>query len=137
MNKLFKTNNLPSVVLPDNPPSQEIINTFQKQPSTMGKQWEPQPATSKQPQQQEPNESEEETTDDSEEEENTLSQTEIPTQKPIKGKDIGLQIYAKKSEPFPKKGLDLKGLTTGMLKGKFKWTYTSEERGTPENRPTT
>lgn len=118
INKLLKAYNLPSVFLPDNPPSQETINTSQKSPTTMEKHSEPQPSISKQPQQEDPKEPEEETTDISEEEENT--QTETLTLKPIKGKDIGLQIYAKQR----KTGLNLKGLTTSMLKGEYKWAYT-------------
>lgn len=126
-NRLLKANNLPSVVLPDNPPSQELINTSQKVPATQ----EPtitKPSTSKQNQQAEPEEStEEETSDESETDEGTQSHTETPALKPIKGEDIGLQIYAKQSEPFPKKGLDLKKLTTGMLRGTYKWTYTFDK----------
>lgn len=40
---------------------------------------------------------------------------------------MGLQICSKQSEPFPKEGLDLKKLTTGLLKGTYRWTYTSDE----------
>lgn len=63
---------------------------------------------------------EEDTSEESETEEGNQPQAEKPTLKPIKGKDLELQIYAKQSEPFPKKVLDLKGLTKGMLKGTYK-----------------
>lgn len=49
MNKLLKANSLPSVILPDNPPSQGIINTSQRQSATHEEKTDPQPSTSNRP----------------------------------------------------------------------------------------
>lgn len=105
----MKANNLPPLVLPDNPPSQDIINISQRPASTQEEKTESQPSTSKQPKQDSqtyiPKEKEKESSEDyetSEEgEEDARSQTEAPTLKPIKGKDLGLQIFFKTERTIP------------------------------------
>lgn len=49
-----------------------------------------------------------------------VTEDETPSQKRIKRKDLGLQIFAKNSEPFSEEGMDLRKLATGLLKGTYK-----------------
>lgn len=115
MNKLLKANNLPQVNLPDNPPSFQIINMAQEKLSDTNSS-----AQSKETNNEQTNES---TTTGGKAEKEVETRKETTAEKEFDGKDLGLEIFCKESEPFPTENFRLKALTKGLLKGIYKWTY--------------
>lgn len=115
MNKLLKANNLPTVNLPDNPPSFEIINMAH---SKVNKATEPDTNKATNQEQRVENTTEKE-------EVGATTEKETPSNKELDGKDLGLEIFSKQSEGFPQENFSLKALTKGMLKGTYKWTYSN------------
>ncbi|MPC84372.1 hypothetical protein E2C01_079110 [Portunus trituberculatus] len=122
LNKLLKLNNLPSIILPPNPPSKSIMNP-KADHEIITKEV------------QVANEPEEETEIEEieEEAEETLLSTQAtgklklpqPTPSPkIQGKNIGLKLITKRTAGWPE-DLDPAELKNDIKKGIYKFTYTS------------
>lgn len=118
INKLLAANKLPRVIQPDNPPSRQILDT------TQARIQENQPIGENQADKAETGK-DNITTEDTPSKESSETGKGSREYKEINSKDIGLEIFAKQSEGFPKEDFSLRSLTTGMLQGKYKWTYTS------------
>ncbi len=123
-NRALKLNNLPPVILPDNPPSLKILNLSKedKTPTTHEHTHNSNTTT------QDNNN----TTQDTEQASNT-TQEDMPPLERISGKAIGLQLITKKKEGWPKsRSFNLnnlkKGIDTGLYKFRYRNpTYTDEE----------
>ena len=142
VNKVFKLNSLPQIVLPPNPPSQSILTKakLQEDPTT-------QPATKPQPAKRKTPDTLDTTQDDitqTQTQAYTISQqTQIPSAQPLptptpisnendmpqleklQGTELGLQIICKKSEGWPRGEMNLKKLKDGIDTGTYKWRYTN------------
>ena len=122
MNKVLKLNNLPAIILPDNPPSSEII--------TKAKIINESPEENV-----EVNTMEEEeimtvnkNTKEKEAEDINRSEIEkIPQLEQINGAELGLNIVTSESEGWPKTTLTAKHITKGLLQCKYKWIYTNNK----------
>ena len=120
LNKALKLNNIAPVVLPNNPPSQEILSlaTLSNKKTSPHKQ---------QQQQQESNIaiSDEEEMEDIEVEEETEEEETQATK--IKGTDTGLQIVTKKSTGWPEGNIYQETIMHGIKQGKYKYFYSSQD----------
>ena len=122
-NKLFKANNLPQVILPDNPPSLEIFNIANATPEKEihREEMETQEAHA-QVEEREENEEEEVDvgTKNIENEED-----DMPELEQIKGKDVGIEIITKSSSGWPSETIGVRYIFKAIESGKFKWTYSN------------
>ncbi len=119
LNRALKLNNLPPVILPDNPPSKQTLNlTNEKQTAVPQENTQTNVNTHSQ---EAPN-----TAQHTQVDQNTTQQgTEMPPLKKIPGHAIGLQIITRKSEGWPKgTTLSLRSIKTGIYTGMYKWRYT-------------
>lgn len=123
LNKTLEANNLPTIIIPECPPSQEIIaNTVQTQNteertrkiSTSEEEEETEKTTSKKTKNTKTKHSGE------------TVQKEIPELEKIEGRELGLEVMVSKSTGWPKESFSLRELTRGMLEGTYKWTYSSK-----------
>ena len=110
LNKVFKLNNIPPIIMPENPPSKEILSLAATAPASanLGNNQE----------------KENEASDDEEEMEEEKEQEATPPAK-ITGKAIGLRIITKKSIGWPRDTLYHKQILEGIREGKYKYIYTS------------
>ena len=141
VNKVFKLNNLPSIVLPPDPPSIVILEKARLEETN----------TSVKPQPKEQNKRKAPSLDSTQDDEtftatlnphdftqtktsqpprtNTITQSqkneEMPELEQIKGTDIGLQIITKKSVGWPKEHMNLANLVQRIDLGQYKWRYNS------------
>ena len=141
VNKVFKLNNLPPIVLPSDPPSLVILERTRLQNTN----------TALQPQQKEQNKRKAPSLDSTQDEDtftptptpieptqtqsseasgtNTSTQIkdkeEMPALEQIKGTELGLQIITKKSNGWPKTQMNLTHLRHGLDSGLYKWRHTS------------
>ena len=120
VNKLFKLNKLPPIVLPDNPPSKLILSLATK--NDMEEDTEE--AETNQGNNNE--EKDEAMSEKDEEEELNQTQAEKPSpSEKIRGRGIGLQIVTKKSTGWPKEQIYIEQIKEGIDSGKYKWIFTS------------
>ena len=141
INKVFKLNNLPQIVLPTNPPSQSILTKTKQQDPTSQPAIKPQPAKRKTPDslditQEDVTQTQTYTHTTSQPTQIPLSQpspTPIPTSterdmpqlEKIRGTELGLQLICRKSHGWPTGEMNLKQLKTGIENGTYKWRYTN------------
>lgn len=130
LNILFKSNNLPTMKVPKNPPSAEIIAILQEseefeayeeaveemeEPTTYREETEPKT--------QEEVTREEKRTQEPEVSEETRKHTGIRRKRKIKGLDMGLTIYSSQSTGFPTEPISDQHLSKGIQERKYKYTY--------------
>ncbi|MPC42883.1 hypothetical protein E2C01_036514 [Portunus trituberculatus] len=125
LNKVFKLNNLPSINLPLNPPSKNILSlTAECKTNTNEDQVASEPDEELE---------EEIEVEEIEENEDSLSTTQArekikppqPTPTPkIQGKNIGLKLITKRTAGWPDE-LEPTELKNSIKKGIYKFTYTS------------
>lgn len=127
LNRALKLNNLPPVNLPDNPPSQKILDlTKDNQTPTPNENTQNTSNNTTQDNTNPPQHTEHTEQED-------ISQKEMPPLEKISGEAIGLQIITKKSEGWPKEQtFSLHRLKVGIDNGLYKFryrnpTYTEEE----------
>ena len=127
LNKLYKANNLPSIIIPEDPPSKEILNLTQGKESIdrhdrqtpCSAQTNPLLKTTQQRNltQSEPLSTDQQTGQ-------TTTDDVIPPLEKISGTRIGLQIITKKSEGWPQCDVfSLRRLRAGFDTGLYKWRY--------------
>ena len=113
VNKVFKLNNLPSIILPNNPPSVEILNLPATSTTTSHESLQSQNTAT--------NNIEthivEETTH--------ASEDTLPPPTQMQGTQLGVQIITKRSVGWPKGELKIRNIIDGIESGKYKWRYTS------------
>ncbi|ORD93408.1 hypothetical protein ECANGB1_2305 [Enterospora canceri] len=116
INKVFKLNNLPSIILPENPPSADIFSMTTTIPQDNTAEETPLAATGATAKQTKTQETQ-----------NTINedvQDSPPTPTQIKGSQLGLQIITRKSEGWPKHELNVQHIKFGIDTGLYKWRYT-------------
>ena len=111
INRVLKLNNLPAIILPDNPPSQQILDL------TKGVQT----ATTQENTQTTQTNT---ITPTNTGENSTVSQEELPPLEKISGEEIGLQLITTKKQGWPKgKSFPLATLKRGIDSGIYKFRY--------------
>ncbi len=119
-NRALKLNNLPPIILPNNPPSKQIMN-LTKEVQTPASEENTQNTENAHPQgthnPSQPTHQEQDTNEDA---------LDMPPLEKMKGRAIGLQIITKKSEGWPKDTtLTLKSIRQGIDIGLYKFRYTN------------
>ncbi len=119
-NRALKLNNLPPIILPNNPPSKQIVN-LTKEVQTPASEENTQNTENAHPQgthnPSQPTHQEQDTNEDA---------LDMPPLEKMKGRAIGLQIITKKSEGWPKDTtLTLKSIRQGIDIGLYKFRYTN------------
>ena len=118
LQKLYKANGLPTIIIPEDPPSRQILN-LNSQIDYTGKTQvlEPTEAT---PANQNMNPNGKHRQPES------STNEEMPTLEQIDGRSVGLQIITKSSTGWPQnESLSLRRLKEGLEKGTYKWTYSN------------
>ena len=121
LQKLYKANNLPTIIIPEDPPSKLILNLNQQAQTNTNSQKN----TQTQPRHRQATQQQSNNTAPEPERENTQREEEIPALEQLKGTEIGLQIITKKSEGWPREILNIRTLKKGMENGLYKWRYTN------------
>ncbi|MPC78905.1 hypothetical protein E2C01_073410 [Portunus trituberculatus] len=129
LNKPYKANNLPTIIIPEDPPSSGILNLMPQHTldTTTSEYLETTINTNTAPSQ---------TITRNLETNATISnkhmpiptniQTEdMPTLEKLPGAQLGMQIITKKSEGWLKETFSLNYLETAIDMGKFKWRFTT------------
>lgn len=124
LNQTLTMNNLPSIKIPENPPSTAILNLTMANVNT---NTDKNTNTLSNASMHKKN-----TTTDSEMEQDGEEDAQSTSQQPkmqhqIQGKEIGLQIIASKKEGWPKTVLKTDTLRDALERRKFKWTYTDSK----------
>ena len=120
INKLFKLNKLPPIVMPENPPSKVILSL------ATNNDKEEDMIETESSQRKDDDEKDEAMSEKDEEEDQNQTQAEGPPPlEKIKGREIGLQIITKKSTGWPKEQIYIAQIKDGIENGKYKWIFTA------------
>lgn len=118
LNKIFKANNLPEIIIPSDPPSKRIIAAFSNTEKISHPQNQYQTT-----EETKENDQPREKLNKNEEEGKAIKQNQEKHQKLTKGTDIGLKVYTPRATGWPKVELTKKGLVKGIRDNKYKFTY--------------
>lgn len=118
LNKLFRANNLPEIIIPSEPDSDKIISAITRTGNTEHTREEDTRLTMETEQVEEPRKTDTER--------KTSKTTQEKQHKITKGTDIGLKIYTPRTTGWPKSELTKKALVKGIYENKYKFTYLEE-----------
>ena len=119
VNKLFKLNKLLPIILPENPPSKEILNLATRN--------ENEDVTMEDQEHEKDKDDDVLVDNDEDEEPHQIQEEQPPPLEKIRGREIGLQIITKKSTGWPKEQIYIEQIKDGIENGKYKWTFTAAD----------